>query len=464
MPVTNSAASNPPYLFTPGDTSYYQALNIDLQAVATSLNAVVVYGADPTGATDSTAAINAALASLPASGGTVFLPGGTYTISSTINLGNGTSTTQSTQQGVYLVGAGNLQQGSGPCTTLSWAGASGGAMVNVLGPIQDWGVKHLAINGQGIAGFGLQAVAACGGEVDAVTVLSCTTQGFKLFAYPPGGTGHPDSQFNDINNLTVFLPASNGVGGILLDGDITNGANNSSFNTFRNCSVIAANSSVVQDCYYLKGCDSNQFICCSAFGGGSQTIGVVFDYNSVGDAGAWPANNTFMDFDTSVVLFGGASYFNVGVPGQSARPNRFFGISDTNSETYPTVINTTYCPEFIPPDVLVTGQTGSIGTTQITFIIPYVTGLYRANFYVATTVAGTGGTSSVALNLGWQDEEGFRTFTSSSIALNGLTNVGGVTAFRVKAGVDHIYYSTTIGGSGTTGFQYLVQIKLEKLY
>lgn len=45
---------------------------------------VVTKGADPTGATDSTLAIQSAIAALPPTGGVVYLPAGTYTVSSTL--------------------------------------------------------------------------------------------------------------------------------------------------------------------------------------------------------------------------------------------------------------------------------------------------------------------------------------------------------------------------------------------
>jgi hypothetical protein len=45
---------------------------------------VVTYGADPTGATDSTSAIQSAINALPVTGGVVYLPAGTYQVSGTV--------------------------------------------------------------------------------------------------------------------------------------------------------------------------------------------------------------------------------------------------------------------------------------------------------------------------------------------------------------------------------------------
>lgn len=440
---------SPPWLL--GDDAEFHAVNTVLSALD--------FGADPTGVADSTTAINNALAALPTTGGTVLLNGLNFTISGTLNLGNGTSSLQSTKQNVYLVGIGNLQQGSGPCTTINWNGAANGLMVAVNGPIQGWGVQNLCINGGGVAGFGLQAIAACGGKVEAVTIVSCKSQGFFLKAYPPGGTGHPDSQFNDINNLTVFMPAVANVEGITLDDDITSGTNNSSFNTFRNCLVVAASSAVAQNCYYLKGCDSNTFITCSAFGGGAVTVGLVFDYNATGVSGAWPANNVFVDFDTSVVQSGGASYLNVGTPGAGARPNRFYSIADTNAESYPKIANTSYNAEIVNPGVALTGQTASIATANIV-PTPQVTGMYRISWVVECTTAGTGGTLTPALN--WQDDAGNFTLSPlTTLPLNALGRASGTQIVRSLSGNNLLYNTTVAGAAG--GPQYAIFIKVEKM-
>jgi hypothetical protein len=47
---------------------------------------IIDYGADPTGTTDSSPAFNAAIAALPAEGGSIFVPHGTYIVDSTITL------------------------------------------------------------------------------------------------------------------------------------------------------------------------------------------------------------------------------------------------------------------------------------------------------------------------------------------------------------------------------------------
>ena len=78
---------------------------------------VVSHGADPTGSADSTSAIQAAINALPSSGGVVYLPAGTYTVSSTVTC---------TTTPAYFVGDGAW------ATTLAFTGT--GDCVRVYDP------------------------------------------------------------------------------------------------------------------------------------------------------------------------------------------------------------------------------------------------------------------------------------------------------------------------------------------
>ena len=59
------------------------------------------FGADPTGASDSTTAIQAAHDALPAAGGVIFAPPGTYKLNSVVTLNSGT------KRGLQLIGSGS---------------------------------------------------------------------------------------------------------------------------------------------------------------------------------------------------------------------------------------------------------------------------------------------------------------------------------------------------------------------
>lgn len=129
---------------------------------------VLDYGADPTGVSDSYAAINSAIASLSASGGIVEFPPGVYLTSDTILIGNGTPTTESTVHGITLKGAGSGvgagesgTQSDGAtsikCTGGSWANK---ALIKVQGVIHNIHLSGLQLNCNYKAYIGVQTVHA----------------------------------------------------------------------------------------------------------------------------------------------------------------------------------------------------------------------------------------------------------------------------------------------------------------
>lgn len=135
--------------------------NINKREYGNAFFWVTVYGAKGDGVNDDTASIQAAVnAAADAGGGMVYLPHGRYRITSTITIGNGTLTKESTIHGIKLVGVGSgvggevngIYKGN---SVLVWDGASGGVMVKLAGPILRCGVEGLLLDGNGLAGTGL---------------------------------------------------------------------------------------------------------------------------------------------------------------------------------------------------------------------------------------------------------------------------------------------------------------------
>jgi hypothetical protein len=135
------------------------------------------YGADPTGAADSTAPIQAAIqAAIKAGGGTVSLPPGSYRYTSPINLGQGSSATS-----VNLVGGGpNV-------TFLNWSGTGKGPTLlvdrqkytRISGFRLRGNARAVAAGAVGIAfcsnGSGLNGTVSNGGVLEQVTCESWGT-------------------------------------------------------------------------------------------------------------------------------------------------------------------------------------------------------------------------------------------------------------------------------------------------
>lgn len=149
-------------------------------AIATKQDvfSVVSFGADPTGVADSTTAIqNAINAAGAANGGYVFFPAGTFKISATLVIGNGTTTLPSSINGITLQCSGPdpifsaIQTG----TRLLWAGSVGGTMLQFKGAGAGGGILGgLTIDGAGTAAIGLDLLHWCSGQFPALDIRRCT--------------------------------------------------------------------------------------------------------------------------------------------------------------------------------------------------------------------------------------------------------------------------------------------------
>lgn len=176
------------------------------------------FGVVGNGIVDDTAALLAAIASLPVTGGTIdcsMCP--VIKVSSTIAIGNGTTTVGSTINNVFLKGAG----GGGPFSTSAgtrvvWAGASGGTIMEFLGAMTGGGLLGgWVLDGAGIAAQGLIVNHVEGGQFPRVKVMHCTGTYLTLTAQT-----HPDPVGGCRNNrfgvyTTDMVPS--GATGLLLD-------------------------------------------------------------------------------------------------------------------------------------------------------------------------------------------------------------------------------------------------------
>jgi hypothetical protein len=93
------------------------------------------------GTADSYAAYVAASAVVPATGGCVVFGAGTYKVSSTLMLGNGTSGGASTKEAPCIKG-----QGVG-ATTIKYAGTAGQPMVVIAGPLEHARIENVYLDG-----------------------------------------------------------------------------------------------------------------------------------------------------------------------------------------------------------------------------------------------------------------------------------------------------------------------------
>jgi hypothetical protein len=432
-------------------------------AVLNRIHSILEYGADPTGTRDSTTAIQNAINVLPATGGTVLFPPGTYKVSSTINVGNGTSSSGSTIQGITLIGIGQppmlLPGFFGGFSQvapvhLEWTGGAS-TMISINGPLQGWAISNLWLDGGGSATTGIQITSAQYGDTENIVITGCTTSGIYSTTVAPFGLFlNTDSLHNTFRNISITAPLTSLFNCIVLTGTGTSA--DTDCNVFINttlCIPSGANNSSVG--ITLQACDSNLFYGLQIINasGSSTSHGVVFDYTV---ANIMPTGNGFYGIDTK----GAATPFfaNSGTPASTARPNFLCGVIEANGGVNPLNIpNLSASLPVVVGGTILTAQTDAISAT--TLVTSYALNLYRLNVYVVVTTAGN--KVKLQANVFWNDGTGTQSISTASIACN-ATNYAQRSAVIAVASGTAVQYTTTLSGAIGTG-QYSLLISLEKL-
>lgn len=305
------------------------------------------FNAKGDGVNDDTAAIQAAINSLPEDGGIVLFPPPPWNsrITSTLQIGDGTTSSPSTRRGVILRGLAmpNTPSGapfyngytptSGP--KLTWGGPSWSNMILINGPLNGWGIENLFLDGGGVAPMvnGLQVISASFGAVKNLTIQGCLGNSIVSFSNPLSGYSGRLSKADSLRNMWadvfVLVPASAGAKGILLTG-ATDGSSDTDYNEFHNVFLRSAGPSQNFG-LYLGVCDANSFFNLSAsgfnFGSGA---GMQFDY---GINSNFPGSNMFFAYEID-------SFVNSGNPGPYATPNQFYAGITANGAPPPNLPNT----------------------------------------------------------------------------------------------------------------------------
>jgi hypothetical protein len=153
------------------------------------------FGADPTGVTDATVAIQSWF-NCARRGYVLLCPQGQYRISSTINVGDGTTTARSTLNNFTVIWQGNSggedayinNTSTNPRTgcCFRWAGPAGGKMMRIAGPI--WGLRWI---GSPILDGGSQSPgqAGAGTCLEALSFQMCHFDRIQAFNWQSGGVG-----------------------------------------------------------------------------------------------------------------------------------------------------------------------------------------------------------------------------------------------------------------------------------
>lgn len=179
--------------------------------------------------TDVTTVLQGLINGLPATGGVVRIPAASscYQISSTITLGNGTNSSNSTRNNISIVGegegtsAGQSNQGAKGASCIQWVGAAHGTMIQAAGPITNPVIENVGLyaGASNQADTCVQIIHAFASRVDNV---SCSDYAGNAYAYNTrtAKTGVTfGNAFGQQINSKALAPSSSGAIAIDLDGD-----------------------------------------------------------------------------------------------------------------------------------------------------------------------------------------------------------------------------------------------------
>lgn len=308
------------------------------------------YNADPTGANDATAAIQAAInAAAALKGGIVYLPPGTYKIGTA---GTGLVINSSN---VGLLGAGssyisNSGTPSSAATTLTWGGSSSTSAVMVactspqgatLDAIQGLLVQGITLDCVSACGFGLQITSIKKSNFSQLYVKNPTTAAYQLTTWLNANLVDTDTQHNIFTQCIYRCLDSSAAAkahGFWLTNALTSSSTNgnTSFNTFIEClgqtNGLATASSGVG--IKIDAGDNNSFINCICYRASGTTVPSVQlnGYNSSSDG------NVFYHFSDTTA----ANAININgnaTLGSGFNPtqNCFMFPDSNNGVNYPTL-------------------------------------------------------------------------------------------------------------------------------
>lgn len=430
---------------------------------------VVSMGADPTGVIDSTTAIQTAINLVGAAGGgTVIFPAGTFKISSTIMVGNGTTIANSTNNNIFLQCAGadptfsSIQSG----TLFLWAGAVGGTMLTFQGGGVGGGILGgLTLDGGGTAAIGLYLLHWCSGQFQSLNIRRCTGIYLKLYTQTVPDTlgGLRDNSFGIYTTDTV----PSGATGLSIDALPTTASAEQNNFWVVDISMSGAGATGV----YLGFADFNVFhdmaLACqsaltnsvgiSLFGGGKSGSFIFPCMNKWGvlattapivtnSGGGTPFGNYVALFDlidSSAVVPTAAGIYGYSVTGNFAGTQRMtqpFGFKGQGwNQGQPTIGSLAFSGtgNCSGTTLTVTGSTGNL------FLGSVITGTgVTAGTFISAFGTGTGGNGTYTVSTTFA---GSPTITASS-AQN--TNTFPVMAYLAQAtanGLVGIYLSDTHG-------------------
>ncbi|MCA0025464.1 MULTISPECIES: hypothetical protein [unclassified Mesorhizobium] len=431
-----------------------------LAAVSTK----IVYG------TDDTTSVNKALQALPVTGGTV-MHSGQSVVSSSISIGDGTTTTQSTRWGVRLVGDGIPVDPSTPADLardtnhpsaagFTWLGTYNAnvAVVEALGYLAGFEVSNLRIDGQSSVRYGLRVTSAGYGVTDNLNFIGCRNVSYFTTVHAGLSGFSRNAELIQGKNIVIRMPPVSGCIGVLFDG---NGPSpgSSCFNTLTGVRIFP-DSTVGQFGVIFKVADTciiNDLLVFHETAAHASTRGVVYDYTG---NGVFPCGCILNGVDAGWNLPASQQFAVSGSATGAGSVNLINNLTELNGCRYPTnLANVTLdLPRKYPSDVALTGQTGAIASTLVQ--TPKYATRYRVSFFMACTTAGSAGTATLLIQftdpaaVSRNVSAGVLTLSSTANSIQG--------SVLVETTGSYINYQTTVAGI-TGSPQYSLYITVERM-
>jgi hypothetical protein len=285
-----------------------------------------VYGAKGDNIADDTTAIqNAISACGAAGGGVVYLPQGTYKITSTLAL-PAKVTLQGAGCGAELNAAVNVSWN--PVTSIKWGGASGGTMISLSSPPAQVHIRDLGIDGNNLANYGLYLDRMQAGVVENVGIQLCLVD--LIYLFTSNDTLNANAQHNRFTSIHLYGGPSHTGSLIHLAGSSGHLAN-ACHNLFER--IVGSYSGTAG--IALDDTDNNCFVNTFLYRDAGSGYGVTF--------GAYARGNYFQHLEVPTT-----NGVNCATPATSTNTNAIYCYDVQNGQGIPTLAagaNLTYTQE-----------------------------------------------------------------------------------------------------------------------
>lgn len=414
--------------------------------------------------TDNTAAIQAAIDNLPASGGTVLIAGPSA-ISSTITVGDGTAPSgsagsYSTRYGVRLLGktyGNNTDPALYPLwnsasNELSWLGAyNTSVVVAFMGYMEGFEISNFTIEGNNLARGGLWLEGASFGRTDNLRIRNCVAAHYYCMNVVQA-TGQ---------NIRIDMGVTEANAyGFVFDGR-TDGSVSSYGITLTDVQIWF-NPAIAQRGFYYGVSDSvtiNDVIMISLTAAHASSIGVLFDY---GRNPLFPCNLVFNKPDVGYNIPVARQWLTAGAPAGGAGQQFINNLAEINGGRWPSTDTVGNLSLSLPHKVAQKDLNAASGAVASTGLYTFkIASIYRVSYAFSIRTVGTAGTITPAFSYTGIDGVGRNVFapsvtvTSTANAANGSFLIAG----NPGGGINY-----QLGYTGVTGTPvYDFNVTIERL-